>query len=325
MRALFHFLALFFWFLGTQAVLVNVTIDDTKGDSLTGASVSYDPPDAWNSAASCNSPSCTAQPDPTRLVDETWHESQPRPLTSTQGSAVYVYCALSRSSVSPVGNSDMSFYIDGVLTGSFSQFAIGSAGFDYSVPVYSNPSIPPGVHTLMIQNGHVDGYKALLILDYIVYSYDDGKPAPASSGSDNASTPTSSGSASPATSTSASPAPRGASGTTLAVAGVLSFAVVLLVAGLIFFVYRRRRQRQRRRRYNRPLPEGSIRAFPPFVSPAPAPPPPVYASASAAPTDPWWTNRDQKRRDRIGTHRPYADLDPAQGSLQRPQMWERRA
>lgn len=67
-------LGLFFWFISAQAVLVNVTIDDTTGDSLTGAPVIYTPPDAWNSGpVGCNN--CSVHPDVKRLTNGTWHDS----------------------------------------------------------------------------------------------------------------------------------------------------------------------------------------------------------------------------------------------------------
>lgn len=70
----FSLLAVFFWFFSAQAVLVNMTIDDTTGDSLTGALVTYTPPDAWNSTATCNN-DCAVKPDVKKLEAGTWHDS----------------------------------------------------------------------------------------------------------------------------------------------------------------------------------------------------------------------------------------------------------
>ncbi|KAJ7770924.1 hypothetical protein DFH07DRAFT_259786 [Mycena maculata] len=182
MHFLFPFFALFFWFFGTQAVLVNVTIDDTTGDSLTGAPVIYTPPDAWNSGpAGCHN--CLVDPDVQELSGGTWHDStfsvdgssnvHPNvPLTASvsfNGSAVYVFCSLSNSAVAPDGDSDMTFFIDGVVVGTFTRRADGGAGFDYGVPVFAH-TVTPGQHTLTLQNGHQNGYQSLTILDSIVYS-----------------------------------------------------------------------------------------------------------------------------------------------------------
>ncbi|KAJ7293780.1 hypothetical protein C8J57DRAFT_1042712 [Mycena rebaudengoi] len=173
---------LFFWFIGTRAVLQNITVDDTKPNSVTGAYISYAPADAWDTNLCTN---CFVNPEARRFVDETWHQSTfdaretinghvNTPLTASvafNGSAVHVFCTLSRSNAFPlVGDSDMTFYLDGAVVGTFVQQAVGSTGFDYTVPVYSNSNIPPGQHTLTVQNGHIDGARSLMILDYITYS-----------------------------------------------------------------------------------------------------------------------------------------------------------
>ncbi|KAJ7923044.1 hypothetical protein B0H13DRAFT_2185293 [Mycena leptocephala] len=177
MLVLFSFLAIFSWFFSAQAIPVNVTIDDTKGDSLTGALVVYAPLNAWNDRANCNN-SCPIQPDETMLNDQTWHgstfsaNSKPHanvPLiasVSFNGSAVYVFCALD-------GNIDATFYLDGVQVGTLLRTAVEPAGYEYNVPVYANPSIPQGQHTLVMQNGRPNGIQSLMILDSIVYTYDN--------------------------------------------------------------------------------------------------------------------------------------------------------
>jgi hypothetical protein len=65
----------------------------------------------------------------------------------------------------------MSFYIDGSKVGEFVQLAPGLPGYDYDVLVYKNTSIPEGKHTFLLQNGRVNGVKALVMLDRIVYSW----------------------------------------------------------------------------------------------------------------------------------------------------------
>jgi hypothetical protein len=214
----------------------------------------------------------------------------------------------------------MTFYLDGVVVGSFQQFAIGSAGFDYHVPVYANTAVTPGPHTFTVQNGRQGGSNSLMILDSIVYSYDDGKPGGSSAGAPSA-----------AVSSVPASAKHSPSGATLAVAVVLIFTLVLMLAVLAVFLYHRRRSR--REVYARYMPNGSVQAFPSFLtpsivsSPALTPLPPAYAGGSGGGGGPsnWWTGRDQKSREGtrgIGPHRPYVDLDPSQAGLQRPQQWE---
>ncbi|KAJ7151492.1 hypothetical protein C8R46DRAFT_1122167 [Mycena filopes] len=323
------FLALFFFFHSTRASLLNVTIDDTTGDSLTGAHVTYTPADAWKIARNC--PQCPDVKDlfsgtahtSTFSVDDPTHPNVPLTASvSFNGSAIYVFCALSRSSTSPAGNSDMTFYMDGVEVGAFVLPALGSAGFDYSVPVYVNSALPPGQHTFTLQNGHQDGASALAILDSIIYTREDSSadaPAP---------------SAEPAAATT-----QGGHGTTVAVVITLVVALLLLLIALGVFLYRRRRHR--RAIYARYMPEGTVRAFPPsrpssFVRTATpasfsrthtpagsiAALPPAYSGGGATGGANWWVGRDQKTRGTGPTHRPYADLDPGQAGLQRPQGWE---
>jgi len=81
------------------------------------------------------------------------------------------FCALADSSTGPDGDSDMTFFIDGVIRGTFAQTAPGIPNvYQYSVPVFSITSLSPGQHTLTIQNGHVNGIKALTMLDEIIYT-----------------------------------------------------------------------------------------------------------------------------------------------------------
>lgn len=64
----------------------------------------------------------------------------------------------------------MTFLIDGQPVGSFSQLPDGATNYDFNVPVYVNTSIPFGVHTFTLENGHVNDTKSLVLLDYIIYS-----------------------------------------------------------------------------------------------------------------------------------------------------------
>ncbi|KAJ3747281.1 hypothetical protein DFH05DRAFT_1392074 [Lentinula detonsa] len=162
--------------------MINVTVDDNDHSIL------YSPAGAWNArsaALSCSA--CTAQPDPTKMVSGTWHDSTVRIYLRRRyhllifcsqfypidgGSAVYVFCALAESVKSPDGNSDMAFYVDGQLMGSFVKPALGiNNTYEYQFPVFSANSLAPGEHTLVLQNGHVNGTQSLVLLDYIVYTY----------------------------------------------------------------------------------------------------------------------------------------------------------
>ncbi|KAK7468602.1 hypothetical protein VKT23_003106 [Stygiomarasmius scandens] len=221
-----------------SAVLVNRTIDDTLPDS-TGASITYLPDGAWNDGTSCRR--CTAKPDSGQMSSGTWHDgtfnSKPgsngfpnqvlNASTIFNGTSVYVFCALSRPKASPSGNSDMTFYIDGQLVGTFSKLAPGGDGFDYNVPVYVNESLSPGFHKLVLQNGHVNGPSSLVILDRMVYSFDNG--------TETGSSATASPTGGPSSQSGSSP-----SNTGLIVGSVVAVSVVATLLGVCFLMRRRR-------------------------------------------------------------------------------------
>lgn len=230
----------FLYFPLVLSVLVNVTIDDTFGDPLTGNHIDYSPLTSWNIGANCDG--CTTAPDPSQVYNHTWHDgtfnrnagSNPSPnavlLASVPffGNAVYVYCILSESESSPA--SDMSFFIDMEQVGTFTQQPLGQSGFQYNVLVYSNTSLPSTDHTLTIQNGHVGGNKSLILLDYVVYSYDDGTHV-----NTTAAVPK------PQSDTSE---PTSSSNKSRVVGAVLGTLFALLFLGLAFVAYRRYKKGQ---------------------------------------------------------------------------------
>ncbi|KAJ3849562.1 hypothetical protein EV368DRAFT_47058 [Lentinula lateritia] len=162
-------------------VLNNFTVDDSD------PSIRYSPAGAWtarNAAQNCTG--CTAQPDPDEMLQGTWHDGTFSPSAGSgdhpntplfanltfNGSAVYVFCALAESTTAPDGNSDMTFYIDGQLMGTFAKPAPGFNDiYEYRYLVFSIDTLVPGVHTLVLQNGYMNAPKSLVLLDYIVYSY----------------------------------------------------------------------------------------------------------------------------------------------------------
>ncbi|KAE9395331.1 hypothetical protein BT96DRAFT_1044546 [Gymnopus androsaceus JB14] len=77
-----------------------------------------------------------------------------RYFSRRHSTALYVYCALAESLTNPDGHSDMSFYIDGTLQGSFMKVpSANQTAYRYNVP-----------------NGHVNGVKSLVLFDQIVYT-----------------------------------------------------------------------------------------------------------------------------------------------------------
>ncbi|TFK57566.1 hypothetical protein OE88DRAFT_1641182 [Heliocybe sulcata] len=232
--------------LRVLGVLTNVTVDDTDGDSLTGAQVSYSPADAWNVGQECVG--CTAHPDPNQTYMGTWHDTTFIPATSAtptsnivslsvpfNGSALYVFCILTFTADHPAGNSDMQFWIDNDIVGFFELPANGSANYVYSFPVYVNESIEAGSHTFRLEAGH-NNTKSIVIFDYLQYTYDDGTRA----------SPDSSRTSRQGSHHSNSNGSNLSRKLIIIIAVVVSLLGVLLIAiAVVLFIYLRRRRRKK--------------------------------------------------------------------------------
>lgn len=163
------------------ARLINVTIDDTNGDQRNGKQIQYN--DGWQQGNGCDS--CTAKPGPASSAwDSTWHDTTAQPdgtpesptndslriaSVSFAGTAVYVSCITTGSSVSPDGNSDMTFYIDDVFAGVFEQSPNNNTSYNFGTIVFSKTDLADGNHTVRLEAGH-SGIKSLVLLDAIIYS-----------------------------------------------------------------------------------------------------------------------------------------------------------
>ena len=179
-----------------QSKAVNHTIDDEKGDSLTRAVPVYTPSDGpWTQGSNCIQ--CRVSPALVQAshasYDGTWHDGTTQLgsedlLTAavgfsgelfqncaefmdlqSLGVAVYVFCVVTRSEVSPDGNSDMSFFIDGEQAGQYVVPPDGDTSYAYNVPVFVKDGLAAGSHQLLIVNGRTGGNKSLVLLDYIIY------------------------------------------------------------------------------------------------------------------------------------------------------------
>ncbi|KAI5116467.1 hypothetical protein M0805_006727 [Coniferiporia weirii] len=170
----------------SRGVLVNRTIDDQLGDSVTGVLPIYEgpPADNWQQGATCKG--CEAQPDPSLAFRGTWHDATWNPgdpgekvvTVGFTGSAVYVFIIL-ENSVQFTTLTSLSFTIDGELVGSFVHAPTTSTDYEYNVTAYANDNLANTQHTLIMQTA---GNNATLILfDYLVYSVDD-EGAPANGG-----------------------------------------------------------------------------------------------------------------------------------------------
>jgi len=170
---------LLFSLLGSGlAALVNRTIDDQYGDSITGATPVYAPKALWTQGALCQS--CGAQPDPTMVFNRTWHDStytvedgQQRTITiSFNGSAIYVFFLTVPKKVY-ISETHLNITLDGNKTGVFNFVPSPSDGYRYNVLVYNNSKLPSRQHTIVLSTG--GNTSAVLEFDYAVYSTEDGK------------------------------------------------------------------------------------------------------------------------------------------------------
>ncbi|KAL7285827.1 hypothetical protein ACG7TL_000936 [Trametes sanguinea] len=70
------------------------------------------------------------------------------------------------------GYSFLRFYLDGNQVGEFIHDPDGDSTYQYNVPVYVNHSVPFAGHLLQIVNGAIGGKQSLILLDYVVYTFD---------------------------------------------------------------------------------------------------------------------------------------------------------
>ena len=182
-------------------VAQNVTVDDTLGDPTNNNHFIYSPDSSWSQGNGCSR--CAAVLNTSLVSNGTWHDTTWSPPSSSpvhsasvqfngtysllatyvlrilirfselilppSGSAVYVYCILTGSISEPIGNSDMTFFIDNQQVGAFVQAPDGNTNYRYNSLVYSNADLELGVHTFRLETAHL-GERALVLLDYLIYT-----------------------------------------------------------------------------------------------------------------------------------------------------------
>ncbi|KAH8114188.1 hypothetical protein DFH11DRAFT_254255 [Phellopilus nigrolimitatus] len=230
-----------------SAILVNVTIDDQFGDPTNGEQITYNPPSAWQTGQNCQL--CTAKPSPASdAYMATWHDASFNPAgtatnnvagqiiqasVSFTGSAVYVTCILTGSSVSPDGNTDMTFKIDGVAVGVFQQAPNNDTSYHFNTTVFSTSGLSNSLHNFTLESGHA-GNKALVMLDSITYTTDNGLGGSSTSSS------------SPTGQADSSSSSSGGSKMPVIVGAIVGAIIVVGAAIIGLFVYMRKRRRPER-------------------------------------------------------------------------------
>ncbi|KAI0633047.1 hypothetical protein C8Q77DRAFT_1033090, partial [Trametes polyzona] len=155
----------------------NRTIDDQKGDSVTGAVPVFLPPDQWNIGQTCTT--CNVNSgivNAGRVHDGTWHDStHDGPNDSDKvivvnftGSAIYMYNILVNKVPQTSTITRLEFFLDGDHVSSFTHNPDNTTNVVYNALVYSNTSMPQAPHSL---RAVATGNGTLLTLfDYAVYT-----------------------------------------------------------------------------------------------------------------------------------------------------------
>lgn len=76
---------------------------------------------------------------------------------------------VSESGVEFTSTADISFYVDGKLSGNFTYTPPGDDSFLYNITLFSKTGLDSGFHTFMLQNGG-GSVPSLVLFDYMVYS-----------------------------------------------------------------------------------------------------------------------------------------------------------
>ncbi|KAJ7858754.1 hypothetical protein B0H13DRAFT_1640351 [Mycena leptocephala] len=159
------------WLPSCIATLSNRTIDDTKGDPITGFLPIYAPESHWNLGTNCSG--CLVQPDIGQLFDYTWHDttqgdggvSSSVTLNFT-GTAIYLFCVIPNTIPFTTTLVDLKFTLDGALISTYTHIPDSSADILYSVPVLSSQDLSNETHTLIAETAS----NSLFVFDFAMYT-----------------------------------------------------------------------------------------------------------------------------------------------------------
>ncbi|EJD35777.1 hypothetical protein AURDEDRAFT_175174 [Auricularia subglabra TFB-10046 SS5] len=166
-----------------SARIVNVTIDDTLGDDLTGQKPFYSAGWTPRSVAGPPCPDCKANPDPTLVLDGTWHDRSVDvtygPATVSlnfEGTKIYAFCILFNDIGTRSDRTRLSFYLDGALNSTQDFLHMPNPAEDhylYNRLVYESEPLTAGNHSLVISNWADSKTGSLILFDYALYTMED--------------------------------------------------------------------------------------------------------------------------------------------------------
>ncbi|KAF8891354.1 hypothetical protein BD779DRAFT_1670970 [Infundibulicybe gibba] len=168
---------IFSLFQAIGGVPSNRTIDDTNGDSVTGARPIYLPNGPWGGAG-CKG--CAIQPDPSRAHNGTWTAATFHPELMNmsisfefQGTAVYVFFINANTQAAGVTTlTECDFYVDGTYSSSYQHAPTASTELDYNVLAFSATDLVNSDHTISIITAN-KSYSTFLNFDYATYTTDN--------------------------------------------------------------------------------------------------------------------------------------------------------
>ncbi|KAJ6589145.1 hypothetical protein B0H19DRAFT_922787 [Mycena capillaripes] len=163
--------------LGCISAVSNRTIDDDKGDSVTGLLPSYSPPKSWNRNGDCHT--CSVEPpDPNRAVEHTWHDTTWQPdvdassvnITFT-GTAIYLFGIVPNTIPNGIGSDymkvNLSFTLDGKPYFGYTHEPDNSSSVLYNVSLFSATGLLNESHTLVASTASTP---SIFLFDYALYT-----------------------------------------------------------------------------------------------------------------------------------------------------------
>ncbi|KAJ7456582.1 hypothetical protein FB451DRAFT_1098704 [Mycena latifolia] len=256
----------------SYAASTNRTIDDTDGDSVTGAVPTYTPSSSF-AGPSCSG--CAIQPSTDDAFDGTWSAATYNSGLGSMsismdftGIAIYVYFILANDEGDGITTTTKAnFSIDGTSAGTFTHTPTSSTDLQYNALVFSQTGLSNAAHSLLISTEGADDI--YVNFDYAIYTHEDTDSTTTTATATTATTATtaptvetsgttstkSSSTASVASSKSASSAGAASAATSSAsssttsshvgaiAGGVVGGIVALAVIAGLFFYCRRRHHR----------------------------------------------------------------------------------
>ncbi|KAF9266985.1 hypothetical protein L218DRAFT_985512 [Marasmius fiardii PR-910] len=178
-----------------EGKLQTIFVDDTKGDSLTGAIPAFLPSEAgFSQGPLCQGcgdswcQGCGLEPDPNQVYGGTWmvathFKNDPAKYITFDfvGTEVSVFCIVPNvaSPSNIVTRYSLDFRIDLDLPPSpvptYDHVSDNNGGYQYNVSVFHQAGLPNQKHTMMIRAMRSD-IDTVLLFDYATYVHDDGLP-----------------------------------------------------------------------------------------------------------------------------------------------------